>query len=348
MVGDKSINIVEKATGGPWGGTAVNELFTDFLCRFWGDEVIKQFKAECFSDHLLLLRAFENKKRLINTKDKVPLCLTYTRNFKRIYEKIRNEKFLNCSVKKEFNNHIEMEGYTMKISSDYIYQNFFKAVVDSIVQTSNDILKKQIKRKVSSVAVVGGLSQCEPLIEEMRNGLPVPVFVPTDAGLAVLKGAVLFGHDKNVIKQRICKYTYGIKTMRKFQTGDNHDENKVVWEEGKRWVKDCFRVFYEANQPIKLGDVRKHELQDFFTDSSRIARRTQPIKCDLYYTSASEPRYITDDGCKLLGKILVQPPKEGFPERWEGTVEMEFSGTEIVGRIRDKFDTTTMRFDFLT
>ena len=42
------------------------------------------------------------------------------------------------------------------------------------------------------------------------------VIVPQDAGLAVLKGAVLYGHEPKTISARVCKYTYGIKTKRKF------------------------------------------------------------------------------------------------------------------------------------
>ncbi|KAK3103974.1 hypothetical protein FSP39_023365 [Pinctada imbricata] len=343
-----SLKIVERATGGPWGGVTVDQEFEHFLNCFWGEAVMEEYKKEYFSDYLLLIRSFENKKRGIDleSQENVPLSFRLTRNFRKIYQDKTGKKFKDCAEDNQFNKHVVMDGYTMNVNSDYAYDTIFKLVVDSIVEASKNILEKHSGgKKVSAIILVGGMSQLQPFVNEMKKQCKVPVYVPTDAGIAVLKGAVIFGHNKNVIKSRVCKYTYGVRTMRKFDS--SYDERKKVHQEGDDWAKDCFKVFYEANSPIRLGDKREHILYDTFKDSSRTGRRTKPIKLDLFISTEPQPRYVTDESCRSLGQICINPPTGGFPEVWEGKVELEFAGTEIVGRVIDDFDTTTVRFDYM-
>ncbi|KAK3102512.1 hypothetical protein FSP39_011886 [Pinctada imbricata] len=277
-----SLQIVERASGGPWGGVTVDELFEKFLNLFWGEDVIEEFRKKNFSDYLLLIRSFENKKRGIDLENEedVPLSFTLTRNFKKIYQEKTGKNFLECSIDKQFNNHVDMDGYTMNMR-DWLF----------------------LKEQSFMVIIKTSLSH-------------VCANIPT-----------------------------AVRSMRKFD--NSHDEEKLVHEEGQQWAKDCFRVFYQANSQIRLGDKREHILWDTFKDSSRTDKRKKPIKLDLFYSPEANPRYVTDEGCRVLGHICIDPPSGGFPEHWEGKVELEFAGTEIVGRVVDKFDVTTVRFDYM-
>jgi hypothetical protein len=67
------------------------------------------------------------------------------------------------------------------------------------------------------IVLVGGFSGCKIIQENIKSFFPSHrVIVPEDAELAVLKGAVLFGHKPDYIVARIARYTYGVKTRRKF------------------------------------------------------------------------------------------------------------------------------------
>lgn len=44
------------------------------------------------------------------------------------------------------------------------------------------------------------------------------VFVPQDAGLAVLKGVVSYGHETQTISARVCKNTYRISVLTTFES----------------------------------------------------------------------------------------------------------------------------------
>lgn len=52
--------------------------------------------------------------------------------------------------------------------------------------------------------------------------------------MAILRGAVLFGLDPQVIKQRRSRMTYGVGILNKFQHG-LHPPSKKIVKDGIEW-----------------------------------------------------------------------------------------------------------------
>lgn len=78
-----------------------------------------------------------------------------------------------------------------------------------------ELLRHSSVKDVSSIIRVGEFAESPMLQAAITNAFKdkkKKVIVPRDAGLAVLKGAVLFGHQPKTISARVCKYTYGIGT----------------------------------------------------------------------------------------------------------------------------------------
>ena len=50
------------------------------------------------------------------------------------------------------------------------------------------------------------------------------VIIPLEAAWSVLRGAVIFGHDPSLIRERRSKYTYGLAVFDKFDSM-MHDKN---------------------------------------------------------------------------------------------------------------------------
>jgi hypothetical protein len=93
----------------------------------------------------------------------------------------------------------------------------------------------------------GGFSGCKILQDKIRSFFPnYHVIVPEDAELAVLKGAVLFGHKPDYIVARIARYTYGVSVM--------NDFNPAIHEPGhgslERKILFCLEEF--CSQKIHL------------------------------------------------------------------------------------------------
>ncbi|KAH3788757.1 hypothetical protein DPMN_166905 [Dreissena polymorpha] len=74
-----------------------------------------------------------------------------------------------------------------------IFRSFFKESVNAIVNHLQSLLKEGKPSKAEAILMVGGYSDSPLLAETVREKFPrLKIIVPTDAGLAVLKGAVIF------------------------------------------------------------------------------------------------------------------------------------------------------------
>ena len=79
-------------------------------------------------------------------------------------------------------------------------------------------------------------------------------------------------------------------------------------------------------------------------------RRIFAIKFHFYVSDIADPFYTTDEGCRKHATIIVNPPSgQIWPERVNGRVELQITGTEMVGSFifNDTGERTAVRFEFL-
>ena len=104
---------------------------------------------------------------------------------------------------------ITWTGDKMRMNPNII-KDLFKGPADKIVKHVNDLFQHPKVKNVSAIIMVGGFSECAIIQEAVKNNFSsrVRVIIPEDAGLAVVKGAVLFGHNPKAITARNaqCKY----------------------------------------------------------------------------------------------------------------------------------------------
>lgn len=342
----EEIHIVERACGGAFGGIFVNEQFIQWLDNIFGKETMKQFKLEHRSDYMSLITNFEEKKRLLDSKGDKPIYFQIPQ-----FLKSSTEKSWDCSLEEHFAK-LNIAGVQVKkrgklfLPSSFLLETCFLPIAKDVFDELQRILTKH--GDIDCVVAVGGLAQSPAVVSEIRKYAgDIPVYVPFDSSLAVVSGAVLYGHDKNVIKARVCPYSYGIQSMRPFIEG-KVDESKKVIQEGETWCKHSFRILYKAGDLVRLGEVSSFDFMESFTDENRQGKRDNPILCVIFATKDREPRYVTDPGCHEHGTLSIDPPNTGFPDHYECTVGFEFAGTEIIARLYEENRIIkTVKLDFL-
>ena len=161
---------------------------------------------------------FEVKKRTINPNlaekvtFKVPITLLET--FREINpgSSIKTVVTSNARYKNQLNwtgDKLRMEAQLTKA----LFDESCKKIVDHMQQ----LFRHPSVKDVSSILLVGGFAESPMLQEAVKEAFRnKKVIVPQDAGLAVLKGAVLYGHQPKTISARVCKYTYGVEIMKIF------------------------------------------------------------------------------------------------------------------------------------
>lgn len=151
-----------------------------------------------------------------------------------------------------------------------------------------------------------------------------------EAGLAVAKGAVLFGHDPDIIFSRTCRYTYGHQTAVPFDVSVHPKEKLRIIEETPICM-GIFSKFYTIGQQVSLDEAVEEITTDSFVDEYRKHLRDEPINVNVFISKKEAPMYFDESGCELLGIIIIECKNDErkWPERVFVKTRMEIAGTEI-------------------
>ena len=80
------------------------------------------------------------------------------------------------------------------------FKEFFKEAVDGVVRHINGILSEHVCSDLKDIIMVGGFSECELIQNDLKEEFKAHHFrIPANPGLAVLNGAVYFGHLTGVL-----------------------------------------------------------------------------------------------------------------------------------------------------
>ncbi|CAG2218745.1 unnamed protein product [Mytilus edulis] len=150
-------------------------------------------------------------------------------------------------------NTISIRGDKMRIDAD-VFKNLFDKTVKNILT----LLKELFKRKVESVALlllVGGFSECTLLQAEIKKTFISESDVPEESSLTVLKGAVLFGHNSEVIFSRKTRVTGGVGCtpilIRKC------DQQHYIERNDQQYCNGAFDIIMRKDTNVRKGTTVK-------------------------------------------------------------------------------------------
>nr|XP_022327057.1 myosin-10-like isoform X5 [Crassostrea virginica] len=186
---------IRPPTGGPWGGQNVNEAFFNFIAELFGQSVIDKLKKMHMDDYLDLERHFEIKKRSIASNKTGSVKI----NFPLIVFQLANEMNKTESVcdiitqNAKYAGKIKTEAQKLQIPTEILI-SLFRPTIGEIIEHIHTILKENTN-EVDVILMVGGFAECDIVQNEFKkNFSDKKIIVPEEAGLAVMKGAVLYGH----------------------------------------------------------------------------------------------------------------------------------------------------------
>lgn len=338
---DGTLKELLPALGGAFGGKSIDDAFKDFLGKIVGDENITNLQEESMEDYIDLFREFETKKRSI-CQDKpakisitVPVALMDI--VKRDKSKVNMQKAVDASP---FGEDVNWGKQKLQISNKQ-FRELFKPTIAGIIKDMEGILQDPKFLDVDNVLMVGGFAECELVQNAVRSKFTKKrIIVPDEAGLAVLKGAVLFGHAPYTISSRVARHTYGIQTWPAFDPQIHPDSKRIVIN-GVARCKDAFYKYIEIGQQVTPGHRESQVFQALKPDEDT-------LECTVYISNNRNPQFVDEPGCSRLGLLTVP-----LDRNRRGPVEVEetmiFGETEL--HVQAKDITTgnlyEARFDFL-
>lgn len=306
---------IHKATGGAWGGNEVDKAYLTFLTGIFGAQAMQEFKTTQMGDYFDVLRDFETKKRTITTEVDGKITIKVPASLKDSAERYGETKKITGG------GDVTLSGDKLRIRKTRIQALFNDPVHMIIVHMMNLFSDPQLA-DVNAILLVGGFGECELVKSAFRKTFPNNrLIIPSDAGLAVLKGAVRFGHLPNLVSVRVSRFAFGREVWPSFDE-KQHDSSKKSVQLGKQICKEVFWKMVDVGDEIPIGKE--------IAQCGTAIDITQMFACIKIFSSESHnPRYVTSPGCKFLGSIKIQLPYGKKIEDKNHKIILIFGDTEL-------------------
>jgi hypothetical protein len=350
VVDEDSLKELNVASGGAWGGTNVDRAYFNMLKSIFGEEVLKKFKTERRTDMLEFQRDFEMKKRHIREKvgqNTRPVIISIPVQLSEFIKEMKGITLQDAVADSDFADKIKIKpGNKLAINREVMEALFDDPRKEIIGHVRNILENQDAENRISAILMVGGFSTSNIIVDAVRQAFPnLRVVVPPEPDLAVVKGAVLYGHAPLTISSRVCKYTYGVAVYVDFNDEIHPPEKKVEIDEDNRkevLCKDVFSKFVEAGESVSVNKS--------FDKIYDVTKPHSPMSLQIFATPEKNPLFTTDKHCQMLGTITISPPHEGWKKGAKIKVSMEFGGTEFKVHASDDQNPNTLystNFDFL-
>ncbi|RIA97895.1 hypothetical protein C1645_210153 [Glomus cerebriforme] len=297
-------------TGDFCGGTYVDQEFIKFLEIKVGEFAISRLKETHYGQYQYLIQEFCRS---------VKLPFTGVREDYKIYELDIEQicPLLKQCVTGSKKKRLEDDEWIIDLGFEDV-KNMFDPVISKIIRLIHGQLNND--NTCSIIFLVGGFSESKYLqkrIKEEFNCRVDHISVPQQPITAVARGAVKYGINKKLIKNRVLKYTYGRSTLRPYNESIDPIERKR--ESGHVLV---FKLL------AKKGTVV--EVDQKFSQTSHPENSDQKAMWyQLLITENEDAKYCDEEGVKPLGDFIVDLPDTHLGKDRKVYFELCFGEMEI-------------------
>ena len=325
-------------SGGDKGGIAVDNGFEILLNDTFGTKVMEELRLKHGTQFMNMLREFETQKR--GEEDDIRINLP-----KKLMDISQSSK---DESKKDIYGVCIDDDKDQMILSKHIFVGLFNESIACIQESMEQILRSDKCRNATTLILVGGLSESNVIREFVQKSFAkrFTILQPPESDLAVLRGAVKFGLDPEIVTARISRYTYGIARFEDFDPAFHNDKKKVL--RGDKLVcKDVFSKKFTIGDSVKIGTKVCFGVKDTF--NNREEKKRNPLTVPIYKSTKTNPKYTDEDGSEELCKIIIPAPPRGWPDKVYGEVTFEVGRTELVATFKDKSDgrVRDCKFEFM-
>ena len=225
-----------------------------FLC-------VCRFRKDYPQKWLGLRTDFEMAKKVVKP-DVCDSCITLEmpRKLCQIYEEVSGRKLDNEDLELKCGMlGVDIDKGTLYIYNETVATLFYK-VTKEIADLVQQVLTQPKLVGCKFVMLVGGFSESRFLQVAVKTRMErthpqVAMLVPHDSQTVVVKGALAFGHDPNIVVSRISRYTYGYRVCETFRVG-YHDINHHRVIEGKAMCGKIFCEFVKQGDEVLAGTTK--------------------------------------------------------------------------------------------
>ncbi|KAL3857036.1 hypothetical protein ACJMK2_011736 [Sinanodonta woodiana] len=311
------------ANGGPWGGQSVNDSFSQLVRDVFITKDGLSSLGSCKRIDLFEMELeFERQKVAIRGKKKDDEQLIKLRLPDEVWS-VEKDRILK-SERHKYSKYFEITKNGLYFRPDIISEILVNEPLKVILEHLQRILNKEKIRSIETIILVGGLAESHIVQTKIKEALPDRhILVPSKPFVAVLNGAVLYGQKPDIFESRISRFTYGIDTHIQFDPKKHPPEKKKEDNAGNIWCKDVFDIHVKRNQTVSLNEEQLPIVYEPFEGNQT------SIVFDIYQTESLNPVYVTDEGCKKIGSLVVEMPDVTKGREKNAQITMIYGDTEL-------------------
>eukprot|EP01083_Nonionella_stella_P033071 90543_1 len=206
-----------------------------------------------------------------------------------------------------------------------IWECLFDAKIDRIISHIHELLKRPLLQEdCKYLCLVGGFSSSKYLQTRIKDAFGpkskynLRFIIPSKPILSVVQGAAYFGIEKDYIKARKLKYTYGVNVYvpkdyaLTMGISSDYIESNIT-KEGM--VKNCFRIIARKDDRVAFNEVKENK-------TYRVPGQNKAFIAILC-SDMNDPKVAADG--RLLGSIEVKMDSED--KHGDVMTEFHFYGT---------------------
>lgn len=195
--GSGSLKQVIPPTRCPWGGNSVDDQFYYFLEKCFSSKVIDIFQKtepRCFLD---LFREFETSKRAFRLDQTQSVTVRIPVSLLQLVSK-HTDKLAALEQSPRGDSSIYIRGDKLCIKGN-TFKDLFKPAIEELVKQFQAMLRHEKLKDLEIIVMIGGFSGCNLVQSEIKErfGRDLEIYIPDETEIAVVKGAVIYGHSQN-------------------------------------------------------------------------------------------------------------------------------------------------------
>lgn len=306
-------------------------------------KVLTKYRSEHAARWIEFENEFERKK--CEYRQTGDVMLSFPDQLKADFSALTKGDLSSVLEEKEWSEKLELKVDFLVIKSNMM-KNLFYTVTDEIIRHIRDeLLKKNELKEVKTLLLVGGFSESPVVGEAVRKAFSeLRVIVPPSAKISVLKGAVMFGSDPNIIAMRISPFTYGVHT-RVLYNPERHSAIKPVMLKDRKVVENAFHRHLTKGEQVYIGENKRKSRY-------KCVNPAKEIFWKVYQSTEEDPILCNPDyKCKQIGKLEINLPENIREKQVSLVVTMTCIGSELESEVYADLPKRNIqcksKFDFL-
>ncbi|CAC5408689.1 unnamed protein product [Mytilus coruscus] len=294
VVSKNSVKEIYQSCGGNWGGSTVSDEILKFISNFVGQDVMKYFVENSQSEYFELRHDIERmKESLSDTSSKVTIRLPIS--LLQAYKSVNKQSLSTDQHAGQHKHHkyIKLNKEKLRIPNE-IFRSFYDPSIYRVTNELEFLFSKQEFADVKMLLAVGGFSQSNILKDAISQKLGpyIRVIVPEDPEVAVLKGAVLYGFEPEIVTARISRFTYGV-AVKKIKSTEKGVQMFVSSH------SEEFDIHVRKGQVLTVGHFLEEHLY--------VCELNEQSQVCLQFFSTEDiyPEYTTSQNCTMIGILCV-------------------------------------------